>query len=66
MQTYVGGVDVALGALEICRFDYDDIGIYTCTATARNIGQVTSDPWNVDMLPGNVSLAIVTCLHDVC
>ena len=52
VQTYLGGVDVALGVLEICGFDYDDVGTYTCTATARNIGQVTSDAWNVDIMAG--------------
>ena len=54
VQTYLGGVDVSLGVLEICGFDYDDVGTYTCTATARNIGQVTSSPWNVDVLAGDV------------
>ena len=54
VQTYLGGVDVSLGVLEICGFDYDDVGTYTCTATARNIGQVTSSPWTVDVLAGDV------------
>ena len=54
VQTYLGGIDVALGVLEICGFDYDDVGTYTCTATARNVGQATSDPWNVDILPGMI------------
>lgn len=52
VQTYLGGVNVALGVLEICAFDYDDVGMYTCTATARNVGQVTSETWNVDILAG--------------
>ncbi len=56
VQTYLGGVDVALGVLEVCAFDYDDIGTYTCTATARNVGSVTSDSWNVDILPGMILL----------
>ena len=63
VQTYVGGVDVALGVLEVCAFDYDDIGTYTCTATARNVGQVTSGVWNVDVLPGNVYMIVHAVPH---
>lgn len=56
VQTYLGGVDIALGVLEVCAFDYDDVGSYTCTATARNVGSVTSQSWNVDILPGTYDI----------
>lgn len=56
VQNYAGGVSIAMGILEICSFDYDDAVSYTCTATARNVGQVTSGSWTVNVLAGKILL----------
>ena len=53
VQNYLGNVDIAMGVLEVCSFGYDDAVSYTCTATARNIGQMTSDSWSVSLIAGN-------------
>ena len=52
VQSYLGGVDISMGVLEICYFDYDDAVNYRCTATARNVGTVTSDPWIINVTAG--------------
>ena len=66
VQSYVGGVDIAVGVLEICSFDYDDTGPYTCTASARNVGEVTSSQWSIDVVPGRPMSRLCICAHACC
>ena len=56
---YAGGVTLGVGVLEICGFDYDDIGNYTCTANARNIGMATSGAWTVSLIAGQFILICI-------
>ena len=62
VMTYANSVNVAVGILEICGFDYDDIGNYSCIATSRNVGQVSSPMWTVGITAGNVHFVIVSSM----
>ena len=62
METYLGGVVVALGVLKICAFDYDDAVNYSCVATARNVGYAESPSWNIGIIAGNNNLSVQSVL----
>ena len=46
------GVNVSESTLKICGADSEYVGSYTCTANVRDIGQVTSNSWRLDVRPG--------------
>lgn len=46
------GANATVSTLKICGADSDYVGDYTCTATVRDIGVVTSTPWRLDVPAG--------------
>lgn len=48
------GVNVSESTLKICGADSEYVGSYTCTANVRDIGQVTSNSWRLDVRPGKL------------
>ena len=53
IENFAGRSDITLTVLEICGFNYEDAGMYSCTAYSRLFGGITSSPWNIDVLAGN-------------
>ena len=52
--TNYNGAFVTVSTLKICGADADNVGSYTCTAVVRDIGQVTSNAWRLDVTPGKL------------
>ena len=52
--TNYNGVNVSVSTLKICGADSDYVGSYTCTANVRDIGQVNSRAWRLDVTPGKL------------
>ena len=50
------GAFVSVSTIKICGVDADNIGSYTCTASIRDIGQVVSGAWRLDLQQGKLAL----------
>ena len=50
------GANVTVSTIRICGVDSDYVGSYTCTATIRDIGQIASQPWRLDVTSGKAFL----------
>ena len=46
------GAKVSVSTLKICGADVEQLGSYTCEAVVRDIGQVTSNAWRLNVNPG--------------
>ena len=55
------GAFVSVSTLKICGADVEQVGSYTCTAVIRDIGQVTSSSWRLDITPGKITNFIGRC-----
>lgn len=56
--TNYNGAKVSVSTLKICGVDSDNVGSYTCTANVRDIGQVSSNAWRLDVTPGELSCSV--------
>ena len=46
------GINVSVSTIKICGVDVEQHGSYTCTATVRDIGEVTNNSWRLIVNPG--------------
>ena len=64
--TNYNGARVTVSTLKICGADSDHVGSYTCTANVRDIGQVTSSAWRLDVTPGRLLQQCLVLILHVC
>ena len=57
VKNYNGAL-VSVSTLKICGVDSDQHGSYTCTASIRDIGEVTSRAWRLTVPPGNLDSSV--------
>ena len=48
------GANISVSTIKICGVDSEYVGSYTCTASVRDIGQVVSNAWRLDVSPGKL------------